>query len=335
MKKKAVHLVIFSFIIILSFGAVQNPFTLNYVGQLKDDSQMVIKEQDSLYEEIVARAESYTEPAIDARIDKVWKAVPGYNGLEVDVEASYDKMKKLEDFEESRLVFKETSPHVHLADLPPSPIYKGNEQKPMVTFLINVAWGNEYLPDMLKTLKKHELHTTFFLDGSWVKNNPNLATMLKEEGHEIGNHAYSHPDMSKLTVGRIDEEIQKTNSVIEATIGVTPEWFAPPSGSFNQTVVDQAHKHGMRTVLWSVDTVDWRKPDPTEMVNRVVSKVHNGAMILMHPTEPTAKGLEDLINGVHEKGYRIGTVSDVLSEERVILGVTLNENRGTNSDKEN
>ncbi|MFC0558557.1 polysaccharide deacetylase family protein [Halalkalibacter alkalisediminis] len=332
MKKKVIHVSVFCLIIILSFGAVQNPFTLNYIGELKSESQMVLKEQDSLYEEIVARSESYLQPARDARIDKVWKAIPGYNGLEVDVEASYDKMKKLNVFDEKRLVFKETSPNVHLDDLAPSPIYKGNEHKPVVTFLVNVAWGNEYLPDILKTLKKHELHTTFFLDGSWVKNNPNLATMLKEEGHEIGNHAYSHPDMSKLTVSRIQEEIEKTNSVIEATIDVTPKWFAPPSGSFNQTVVDQARKHGMHTILWSVDTVDWRKPNPSEMVNRVLSKVHNGAMILMHPTEPTAEGLEALITGIQEKGYRIGTVSEVLSEERVTLGVTLDDNRGTNFD---
>ncbi|WP_066150109.1 polysaccharide deacetylase family protein [Halalkalibacter krulwichiae] len=332
MKKRFIHFFVFGFIVILSFGAVQNPFTLNYLGQLKGESEMVLKKEDSLYEEIVARADSYSEPARDARIDRVWKAVPGYNGIEVDIEASYDKMKKLEQFDEKRLVFKETSPNVHLDDLPPSPIYKGNEHKPVVAFLVNVAWGNEYLPEMLKTLKKHELHTTFFLDGSWVKNNPNLAIMLKEEGHEIGNHAYSHPDMSKLTAERINEEIQKTNSVIEATINVTPKWFAPPSGSFNQAVVDHARNQGMHTILWSVDTVDWRKPNSQEMVNRVLSKVHNGAMILMHPTEPTAQGLDSLITGIKEKGYRIGTVSEVLSEERVTLGVTLNGNRGTNSD---
>ncbi|NEU29325.1 polysaccharide deacetylase family protein [bacterium LRH843] len=325
MRKKLVHVCVFSIIVILSIGAVQNPFTTNYIGDLKKESVIVLKEQDPLYEEILARAESYMEPAIDARIDRVWKAVPGYNGIEVDVDASYDKMKKLETFDESRLIFQETSPSVHLADLPPAAIYKGNEQKPMITFLVNVAWGNEYLPEILKTLKKYDLHTTFFLDGSWVKNNPSLATMLFEEGHEIGNHAYSHPDMSKLTVGRINEEIAKTNEVIEATIDVTPKWFAPPSGSYNQTVVEQAAKHGMKTVMWTVDTVDWRKPNSQEMVQRVLSKVHNGAMILMHPTEPTAKGLESLINGIHEKGYHIGTVSELLSEERITLGVTLND----------
>ncbi|TWI55208.1 polysaccharide deacetylase family protein [Halalkalibacter nanhaiisediminis] len=335
MKKKVVHVSVFCIIIILSIGAVQNPFSINYIGDLKSESQMVLKHQDPLYEEISARSESYMEPALDARIDRVWKAVPGYNGLEVDVEASYDKMKKLGVFDESRLVFTETSPNVHLDDLPPSGIYKGNEHKPMVTFLVNVAWGNEYLPEMLKTLKKYDLHTTFFLDGSWVKSNPSLAMMLFEEGHEIGNHAYSHPDMSKLTIARIDEEIMKTNQVIKATIDVTPKWFAPPSGSFNQTVVEQAAKQGMKTVLWSVDTVDWRKPNHLEMVERVLGKVHNGAMILMHPTEPTAKGLESLINGIQAKGYHIGTVSELLSEERITLGVTLDDNRGINSDNEN
>ncbi|MCM3759497.1 polysaccharide deacetylase family protein [Alkalihalobacillus oceani] len=323
MKKKLVHICVFFFIVVLSVGAVQNPFSLHYIGELKDDSQMVIKQQDPLYEEIAARAEEYKEAAIDARIDRVWKAVPGYNGREVDIDASFDKMKKLGSFAEERLIFRETSPSVHLEDLPPAGIYRGNEQKPMITFLVNVAWGNEYLPEIVKVLKKYDLKTTFFLDGSWVKKNPSLAMMLVEEGHEIGNHAYSHPDMSTLTVARIEEEISRTNEVIEATLDLTPEWFAPPSGSYNQTVVEQAAKHGMKTILWSVDTVDWRKPDPNEMVNRVLSKLHNGAMILMHPTEPTAAGLEALIKGIQAEGYRIGPVSELLSEKRVTLQTPL------------
>lgn len=317
MRKGVVHFIAFFFILFLSIGAVQNPFSMKYIHSLKNESEMVLKRQDTLYESIVKQAQDYEESAIDARIDRVWKAVPGYNGLKVDVDASYDKMKKLEIFDEDKLVFKEIAPSVSLDDLPPAPIYKGNEKKPMVTFLINVAWGNEYLPEILKTLKKYDLQTTFFLDGSWVKNNPNLAMMLYEEGHEIGNHAYSHPNMSKLTIARMDEEIVKTNQAIQATIDVTPEWFAPPSGDFNDTVVKQAANQGMKTVLWSVDTIDWRKPHPTEMVDRVLSKVHNGAMILMHPTEPTTKGLESLIIGIREKGYKIGTVSELLSEDRM------------------
>lgn len=317
MLKGIVHFIVFCFILVLSVGAVQNPFSLTYIDDLKEDSEMVLKRQNTLYEEILKRKDGYYEEPINARVDRVWKAIPGYNGLEVDADASYDKMKKLNHFDERLLVFREVAPAVQLDDLPPAPIYRGNEHKPMVTFLVNVAWGNEYIPEMLKTLRNYNIHTTFFLDGSWVKNNPSLALMIYEEGHEIGNHAYSHPNMSKLTVERIDEELIRTNEIIQATIDVVPKWFGPPSGDFNDIVVDRAAMHNMKTVLWTVDTIDWRKPDPKEMVDRVLSKVHNGAMILMHPTEPTAEGLEALIEGITEKGYRIGTVSELLSEKRV------------------
>lgn len=332
MKNKIIHLFTFGFIVFFSINAVQNPFSMKYIETLKQEKP-VFNEHHSLYKEIMDKADSYNEPAIDARVDKVWKAVPGYNGLEVDVEASYEKMEKTSGFDEDRLVFKEISPTVHLDDLPPTAIYRGNEEKPMVSFLINVAWGNEYLPNMLKTLKKHGLHTTFFLDGSWVKDNPNLTTMLVEEGHEIGNHAYSHPDMNTLTKERIDEELSRTNAAIKAAVEITPKWFAPPSGSYNQSVVDRASELGMKTIMWSVDTVDWRKPDTSSMVERVLSKVHPGAMILMHPTAPSSEGLEQMIIGIKEKGYKIGTVSDLLSEDRVT--VTTGNNRGTTSGTEN
>ena len=73
----------------------------------------------------------------------------------------------------------------------------------------------------------------------------------------------------------------------------------------------------MKTILWTVDTVDWRKPATSEMVRRVVSKVENGSMVLMHPTKPTAEGLEAMITDIKAKGYKLGTVSELMSEKRV------------------
>lgn len=87
--------------------------------------------------------------------------MPGYNGIQVDIDASYKKMKG-RSFDERKLVFKQIPPKVHLDDLPPAPIYRGHPDKPMVALLINVAWGNEYLPSMLQTLKKHNVQGTFF-----------------------------------------------------------------------------------------------------------------------------------------------------------------------------
>jgi probable sporulation protein (polysaccharide deacetylase family) len=172
---------------------------------------------------------------------------------------------------------------------------------------------------MLATLKKHNVSASFFLEGRWVKNNPGMAKMIAEAGHEIGNHSFTHPDMKQLSAPKINEEIKKTNEVIEAVTGVQTKWFAPPSGSYKEEVVQIAAAHKLGTVMWSVDTIDWQKPAPEKLISRVMGKVHNGALILMHPTESTANSLEQLILQIKDKDLQIGTVSSLLSENRVIV----------------
>ncbi|WP_059105212.1 polysaccharide deacetylase family protein [Shouchella shacheensis] len=333
MKRSWIHVFLCCLVVVLAFGAIQNPFSLQYIEMLKhDESKAVSRTDDSLLKEIEEHAKAVDVPAVDARVDPVWKAIPGYSGLEINVEKSYDKMRELGSFDQTKLVFEEARPNVHLEDLSPSPIYKGNEQKPMVSLLINVAWGDEYLPEMLKVLQAHEVRATFFLDGSWVKNTPQLARMIKEEGHEIGNHAYSHPNMENLSREEIDEELIQTNDVIRATLDVTPKWFAPPSGAFNDAVVEQADVLGMGTILWSVDTIDWKKPEPSVMVERVLNHVHAGAMILMHPTESASRGLEQMITGVQKQGFQLGTVSELMDETRMTSRVVDDNNGGTDRD---
>lgn len=271
----------------------------------------------SLYKEIQSYAKQHDIQPIDAKIDQVWKAIPGYNGRKVDVKASYKNMKKEEKFDRSKIVFKEIPPAVRLDDLEPQPIFRGNPEKKMVSFVINVAWGNEFIPSILDTLKEQNVKATFSFDGSWVKKNPDLAMMIEQAGHEIGNHAYSHPDLQQKSKEETREELQKTNEVILETLGIQPKWFGPPSGSFNQQTVEIAHELNMKTILWTVDTVDWKKPEPTEMVRRVVSKVENGSMILMHPTDPVEKGLASMIADIKAKGLKIGPVGELMSEKRM------------------
>ena len=304
-------------ILLISFSSVEHPVTSGYLYELRDHAETVMKQEDPLYMELLRKQREYKLEPQDAVVDKVWKAIPGLNGLTVDVQASFEKMKESGSFSSDKLIFEQISPEVTLKDLPPNPIYRGHPEKPMTAFLINVAWGNEYLPDILKTLKKHNVQSTFFLDGSWVKNNPKLAKMIVEEGHEIGSHAYSHPNMENLSRNRIIEELEKTNQIIEATLNKTPEWFAPPSGSYRQEVVEVARDYGMHTVLWTIDTVDWKKPEPNSMAQRIIQKSEPGALILMHPTSSTRDGIEAMILGIKEKGLRIGAVSDVLSETRI------------------
>ncbi len=290
----------------------------HYVSTLKETVLPAMKQSDPLYQSIVKNASTYEIPPSDAKIDSVWKAIPGYNGLKVDLLASYKNMKKKGEFNEKKLVYTQTKPKIHLEDLPPSPIYKGHPEKPMVTFIINVAWGNEYLSSILATLKKHNVSASFFLEGNWVKKNPELAKMIVSAGHEVGNHSYSHPDMKKLTAHLAREQLSKTNEIIEAATGVKCVWFAPPSGSYRDETIKIANELNMKTVMWTVDTVDWRKPSPEILINRVMSKIENGSMVLMHPTEATAKSLDQLITLIKQKGLEIGTVTELMNEERII-----------------
>jgi probable sporulation protein (polysaccharide deacetylase family) len=308
----------FAFVLLTAWISVNNPFVDSYVATLQGNGLTVGKQEDPLYQSIVKNASTYEIPPSNAKIDRVWKAIPGYNGLSVDINASYKNMKKFGIFNEKKLIYKQTEPSVHLKDLTPSPIYRGHPDKPMVSFLINVAWGNEYLPEILASLKKHQVKASFFLEGRWVKNNPELAKMIVSAGQEVGNHSYTHPDMKRLSAAQTREQLIKTNEVIEAATGKKSIWFAPPSGSYRDETVKIAAEYKMKTVMWTVDTIDWQKPTPDQLINRVISKIDNGSMVLMHPTESTAKSLDRLITLIEEKGLRIGSVSDLMSEERIM-----------------
>ncbi|KHD86543.1 polysaccharide deacetylase family protein [Heyndrickxia ginsengihumi] len=316
--KNAKHLIVIGMVVILAILLVLNPITIPYIHALKNAPYISVGQHNSLYSKIEKEAKNYTVRAQNAKIDPVWKAIPGYNGVKVDVNASYKKMKKDGHYNVHKLVFKQVSPTVHLKDLPAAPIYRGNPNKPMVSLLINVAWGNEYLPDMLKVLKKYNVHATFFLEGRWAKENPDLAKLIADSGNEIGNHSYTHPDMKILSRKAIQEQLKSTNEVIEAITKQKVKWFAPPSGSYRDDVVKIAQSMKMGTVMWTVDTVDWQKPSPKTIVQRVNSKVEPGSLILMHPTKSTAKALEPMIKAIMKKQLRIGTLSKLVDEERII-----------------
>ncbi|MBV6683299.1 polysaccharide deacetylase family protein [Bacillus sp. JRC01] len=311
------YLIALPVIAILTLAAVQNPLTNQYVAHLKGQSVTTTSNKSNLMQQIEEKASGGIKPQ-DAMIDPVWKATPGYNGIDLDIEASYKQMKKTGTFDDDKLVWKQLKPSKHLEDLPPSPVYRGNPEKPMAAFIINVAWGNEYIPDMLETLKKHQVYATFFLEGRWVKNNPKLARMIVEAGHEVGNHSYSHPDMKSLQTSKVRDELKRTNDIIEVTTGEKVKWFAPPSGSYRDEVVEIADEMDMRTIMWSVDTIDWQKPSPDVLIDRVMGKMHKGAIVLMHPTASTANALNALIVQVKEKELRLGTVSSLMKEERIL-----------------
>jgi len=313
------HFIAGCILIAVSLMLVQLPHIDSYITFLKDNQSIATaKNKDSLYVEIEQKAKEFEVAPKDAMIDSVWKTVPGYNGLKVDVPSSYKVMKEDGIFNEKKLIYKQIPPKIHMSQLEAAPIYRAHPDKPVVSFLVNVAWGNEYIPSMLEVLKKHQVKATFFLEGKWTRKNPDLAKMIVQAGHEIGNHSYSHPNMKILAADATRKELQETNAIIESVTGKTSTLFAPPSGAFRDETVKIADEMGMDTIMWSVDTIDWQKPTPNQLIERVMSKVHNGAFILMHPTESSAQSLETLIIQIKQKQLQIKTVSVALKEERII-----------------
>jgi probable sporulation protein (polysaccharide deacetylase family) len=277
------------------------------------------KSEDQLMTWIKSEASKRDTPPIDAVIDRIWKAIPGYNGRAVDVQATYQMAKLIGAIPKADdkfpWIYRVVKPEINLEDLPLQPIYRGNPAKPMVSLMINVAWGDEYILPMLDILKDAEVKATFFLDGTWLSKHIDMAKSIIAQGHEVSNHAYSHPKMSQLSTSEQRVQIGKTEALLKK-LGAANVWFAPPSGDYDERTVRVASEYGLRTVLWTLDTLDWMKPMPSTVVAKVSMRVGPGSLILMHPTSTSKGALRGIINVIKDKGYVLGTVSETLSPER-------------------
>ncbi|MBD1373480.1 polysaccharide deacetylase family protein [Hazenella sp. IB182357] len=292
-----------------------------YVDAVKEDQAVAVFQStsqiDPLYDEVKQKASEKERKPIDARVDSVWKLIPGLDGREVNIAKTVAKTK-MKQTKEIQWVYEEISPEVNLEDIKGQPIYRGNADKKAVSIMVNVAWGTQYLPEMIKIFDEENIKVTFFLDGSWLKKHPQEAKMLIENGHEIGNHAYSHPMMSRLSQQEMQNQIQKTEDLIYDTLGVHSKWFAPPAGDFNQHVVKQAEQSNMKLVLWTLDTVDWKATiTPEMMITKIDSKVEAGSLILTHPTDRTVQALPHLIQKIKTKNLKIIPVKELLSSKSI------------------
>lgn len=282
---------------------------------LKEAQPSVFVTTDELKKQLEDVKEKTKFEPVNAKIDPVWKAIPELNGAILDVEQTYQKALQ-SNGKPFPLLYKQVLPAIKLSDLPPNPIYRGNPGKKQMALMINVAWGEEFLPRMVAALKTRHVQATFFLDGSWVSKNPGIAQSLVKDGFEVGNHAYHHPDMRKLSIEKQRKEIQDTTDVIHKATGSLPTLFAPPSGDFTTDTVKIANGLNMKTILWTADTIDWQRPDPAVIIKRVLAKAGAGTLVLMHPTAPTAAALPDLIQDLTDKGYQLVTVSALLDPTR-------------------
>ncbi len=192
-------------------------------------------------------------------------------------------------------------------------IYQGDTSSNKISLMINVCWGTEYLNDMLEILNEKNAKVTFFVGGTWVADNEQVLVQMAENGHEIGNHAYSHKDHDKLTAESSKKEISTTHALVKSMIGKDMTLFAPPSGAYNSQTVEVAEELGYKTIMWTRDTIDWRDQDADLIYNRAIEGAKGGDLILMHPTECTLEALPRIIDTLQSQGFELVTVSNNLS----------------------
>ncbi|MBF8983041.1 divergent polysaccharide deacetylase family protein [Lutibacter sp. B2] len=195
------------------------------------------------------------------------------------------------------------------------PIRNVDSNVKKMAFTCNVDWGTEEIPGILDILEKEHIHITFFVTGKWAKKNPDMLKLMDMKGHEIGNHGYSHKMHSKISRNENHSEIKKTEDEIVKVINKKPIYFAPPSGDHNKMTIQVASELGYKVILWSVDTVDWKKGSTKEVIiNRVMKKEHKGAILLMHPKPATIEALPEIVAKIQGEGIKICTVSELIED---------------------
>lgn len=169
-------------------------------------------------------------------------------------------------------------------------------------------------PRLLDMLRERGLKATFYLIGNRVVHYPAIARRIAEEGHEIGNHSWSHPFLNRLDQSTVIREIDQTTNAIYQVTGRPPVTFRPPYGAFTRS--QRTWLHGVRTlptILWSVDPQDWRRPGASVVANRILSHAHRGGIILSHDIHrPTIDAMPATLDGLTARGFQFVTVSQML-----------------------
>jgi peptidoglycan/xylan/chitin deacetylase (PgdA/CDA1 family) len=179
-----------------------------------------------------------------------------------------------------------------------------------VSLMFNVYWGADEVYRILDILQAYQAKATFFIGGSWADDNEKCVQEIAARGHEIGNHGYFHKDHSTMTESQNRAEIVSCSEFLRQVIGSPVLLFAPPSGAYNDATIKAALELGMKTVLWSRDTVDWRDKNSALIYTRATKNVKGGELILMHPMQETANALKDILTYYQLHGFCAITVSE-------------------------
>lgn len=195
--------------------------------------------------------------------------------------------------------------------------YAGNKEEKVIYLTFDAGFENGNTPALLDALKKHNVPATFFVVGTFIASNPDLIKRMVDEGHTVGNHTYHHPDMSKLsTKEAFQKELQDVEAEYQKITGQDmPKYYRPPQGKYSETNLQMAKDMGYQTFFWSLAYVDWYENDqPTKEAafEKLLGRIHPGAIVLLHSTSKTnGEILDELLTKWEEMGYTFKPLAEI------------------------
>lgn len=197
--------------------------------------------------------------------------------------------------------------------------YYMQETSEKVLYLtFDCGYENGNTPQILDALKKHQAPATFFVVGHFLETSPDLVKRMISEGHTVGNHTYHHPDMSKISsVGDFSAELSAVENLYQEITGesISP-YYRSPQGKYSETNLKMAKDLGYSTFFWSLAYVDWNtdaQPSHDEAFQKLLGRVHPGAVLLLHNTSKTnAEILDELLTKFEEMGYRFQPLDELI-----------------------
>jgi peptidoglycan/xylan/chitin deacetylase (PgdA/CDA1 family) len=194
-------------------------------------------------------------------------------------------------------------------------VWRGDPSARVVALTFDDGPNPLYTPAILDILRQQNVKATFFMVGKFVDRYPEIARRVVQEGHAVGNHTYTHPDLVTEKPKDIGEEIVRTQEAILRATGVRCSLFRPPYGMRTPLVFKQTRREGLQVVEWSVSSQDWRHPGTEVIVKRILRRTRAGAIFLFHDgrgdRSQTVEALPIIIEALRRQGYSFATVPEL------------------------
>ncbi len=216
---------------------------------------------------------------------------------------------------------KDVKPVIEMYDLTVAtstqmPIFYVKTDRKAVALTFDISWGDKTPDKVLDVLKKYNQKATFFLSGPWSNHYTGIVKRIVDEGHEVASHGQDHVNLSQISKEQITANIKSAHDILVNVSGTSPRYFRPPNGDYDDLVILAARELGYETIIWAVDSLDWKNPGVSYIVERISKLSFPGAIILFHASDSareTDQALPMVLENLKTAGYEIMPLGQLMS----------------------